>query len=75
MEKQIINPHPGIILKEAFLDKLGLSKAKLSDAIQVPCKCIHLIIKGQRGITADTDLRLSLYFGLCEGYWLQLQNQ
>ncbi len=75
MEKLISNPHPGVILKEEFLDELGLSMAKLADAIQVPRNRIHLIIKGQRGITADTDLRLSRYFGLSEGYWLRLQNQ
>lgn len=75
MEKLITNPHPGIILKEEFLDELGMSMAKLADAIYVPRNRIHLIIKGQRGITADTDLRLSRYFGLSEGYWLRLQNQ
>jgi addiction module HigA family antidote len=75
MAKLIENPHPGIILKEEFLDELGLSINKLAEAIGVPVNRIHHIVKGRRGISADTDLRLSRYFGLSEGFWLRLQNQ
>ena len=75
MEKEIRNPHPGIILKEEFLDELGMSMTKLAEAIAVPTNRISSIVKGLRGIIADTDLRLSKYFGLSEGYWLRLQNQ
>ena len=75
MEKEIRNPHPGIILKEEFLDELELSMTKLAGAISVPTNRISAIVKGLRRITADTDLRLSKYFGLSEGYWLRLQNQ
>lgn len=75
MDKLIRNPHPGIILKEEFLDELGLSVSKLAESIGVDRSRIHHIVKGQRGITADTDLRLSRFFGLSEGFWLRLQNQ
>lgn len=75
MDKEITNPHPGIILKEEFLDELGMSMTKLAEAIGVPKNRIHHIVKGTRGITADTDLRLCRFFGLSEGYWLRLQNQ
>ena len=75
MDKDLKNPHPGIILKEEFLDELGMSMTKLAEAIGVPRNRIHHIVKGTRGITADTDLRLSRFFGLSEGYWLRLQNQ
>jgi addiction module HigA family antidote len=75
MEKIIRNPHPGIILKEEFLDELGLSVSKLSQAIGVDRSRIHHIVKGRRSITADTDLRLSKFFGLSEGFWLRLQIQ
>lgn len=75
MDKILENPHPGTILKEEFLDELGLSMTKLAGAINVPKNRIHHIVKGTRGISADTDLRLSRFFGLSEGYWLRLQNQ
>jgi len=75
MKKEIRNPHPGVILKEEFLNELGLSMTKLAQAISVPTNRISAIVKGRRRITADTDLRLSRYFRLSEGYWLRLQNQ
>ena len=74
MELQIQNPHPGIILKEEFLQEIGMSQNKLANEIGVPSNRIHAIVKGTRSITADTDLRLSKFFGLSEGYWLRLQN-
>ena len=74
MDRLLENPHPGIILKVEFLEELGLSMTKLAEAIDVPKNRIHHIVKGTRGITADTDIRLSRYFGMSEGYWLRLQN-
>lgn len=68
------NPHPGEILKEEFLAEIGLSQNKLGQAIDVPPNRIHAIVKGERDITADTDLRLCKFFGLSEGYFLRLQN-
>lgn len=70
----IKNPHPGIILKEEFMDDLGLTQSSLAKAIQVPQNRISEIVRGVRGITAPTDLRLCRYFGLSEGFWLRLQN-
>lgn len=74
MAAKLRNPHPGEILKEAFLDEIGMSQNRLAQAIGVPPNRIHDIVRGRRGITADTDLRLSRFFGLSEGYWLRLQN-
>ncbi len=74
MAKLLKNPHPGEILKEEFLEPLGLSANALSQAIKVPANRITEIIRGRRGVSADTDLRLARYFGLSEGYWLRLQN-
>lgn len=68
------NPHPGEILHTEFLEPLGLSQNALAKAIDVPANRINEIIRGRRGITADTDVRLARYFGLSEGYWLRLQN-
>lgn len=71
----IPNPHAGDILKYEFLEELGMSQNALARAIHVPPNRIHAIVKGERGITADTDLRLCRFFGLSEGYFLRLQNR
>lgn len=68
------NPHPGKILAEEFLAPLALSQNALAQSIGVPSNRINEIIRGRRGITADTDLRLARFFKLSEGYWLRLQN-
>lgn len=73
-EEVIKNPHVGEILKYEFLEELGISQNALARAIKVPPNRIHAIVKGTRGITADTDLRLCHYFRLSEGYFLRLQN-
>ena len=74
MTNDLKNPHPGEILQEEFLEPLGLSQNSLAQALGVPSNRISEVVRGRRGITADTDLRLSHYFGLSEGYWLRLQN-
>ncbi|MSP43574.1 MAG: addiction module antidote protein, HigA family [Alphaproteobacteria bacterium] len=71
---QLHNPHPGEILKQEFLDELGMSQNRLAHAIGVPPNRIHAIVRGTRDITADSDLRLCKFFGLSEGYFLRLQN-
>ena len=68
------NPHPGEILKAEFLEEFGLSQNKLAHAIGVPPNRIHAIVKGTRSVSADTDLRLCMFFGLSEGHFLRLQN-
>ncbi len=52
------NPHPGIILKEEFIDELGLTQNALAKAIKVPQNRISEIVRGARRITAPTDLCL-----------------
>jgi antitoxin HigA-1 len=72
--RKLRNPHPGEILKEEFLNEIGMSQNELAHAIGVPPNRIHAIIKGARAITADTDLRLCKFFQLSDGYFLRLQN-
>jgi len=72
-KKLLKNPHAGEILKSEFLDEIEMSQNALAKAIDVPTNRIHAIVKGQRSITADTDLRLCKFFGLSEGYFLRLQ--
>lgn len=73
-EQLLNNPKAGEILKEEFLDEIGMSQNALAKAIAVPTNRIHAIVNGTRRVTADTDLRLCRYFGLSEGYFLRLQN-
>lgn len=68
------NPTPGDILLEDFLKPLGMSQTALANAIGVPPRRINEIVLGKRAVTADTDLRLTRYWGLSEGFFLRLQN-
>ncbi len=65
--------HPGEILKEE-LKVLGMSANAMSIALGVPTNRITGILKGQRGVTADTALRLSRYLGTTPQLWLNLQT-
>ena len=71
---QLRNPHPGEILKEEFLNPIGMSQNQLAHAIGVPGNRVHAIVNGTRASTGDTDLRFCKFFGLSEGYFLRLQN-
>ncbi len=65
--------HPGEILSEE-LQELEMSANALAAALGVPTNRITAILKGQRGITADTALRLSRYLGTTPQLWLNLQQ-
>lgn len=62
--KNILPTHPGEILEEEFLKPLGISQYKLAKNIRVSQTRISKIVKGERGITPDTVLRLSRYFNI-----------
>lgn len=68
------NIHPGEVLQEEFLLPLNISAYRLAKDIAIPQTRISEIIKGNRRITADTALRLSLYFGNSPKFWLGLQD-
>ena len=74
MKKYIELDHIGKILAEEFLKPYGLSQNALAKAIGVAPSRITDIVNGRRGITANTDLRLSRLFSLSEGYFLRLQE-
>ena len=65
--------HPGEILKHDFMEPFGLSTNGLAKAIAVTPARINEIVRGRRGITAETALRLARYFGTSEGFWMGLQ--
>lgn len=66
--------HPGEMLMEDFLVPLGVSQYRLARAIGVPARRINEIVHGTRRISADTALRLSRYFGMSDGFWMNLQG-
>jgi addiction module HigA family antidote len=76
MNKKKLDPiHPGEILLEEFLKPMGISQYRLAKDISVPARRINEIVHGKRAISADTALRLSMYFGMSERFWLNLQTQ
>jgi addiction module HigA family antidote len=76
MAEQKLSPiHPGEILLEEFLKPMGISQYRLAKDISVPPRRINEIIHGLRAITPDTALRLSLYFGLSERFWINMQSR
>ena len=66
--------HPGEILRTEFLDELGMSVAALARAINVPRVRLNDLVRGRRGITADTAMRLGRYFGMSPVFWMNLQS-
>ena len=65
--------HPGEILREDFLKPMGISLNQLARDLDVPPTRIHGIAHGTRSVTADTALRLGIYFGVSPEIWLNLQ--
>ena len=64
---------PGELLREEFLEPMGLSQYRVAKEIGVSSQRIGEIVAGRRAITADTDLRLCRFFGLSNGYSLRAQ--
>jgi addiction module HigA family antidote len=64
---------PGQVLRAEFLEPLQLSAGAVARAIGVPRNRLSGILKGSRAITADTALRLGIYFGTSAEFWLTLQ--
>ena len=74
MTKSGLSPvHPGVVLREEIGD-LGISASALAKAIDVPAKQVTAILNGERGVTAETALRLGRYFDTTAQFWLNLQQ-
>jgi len=67
--------HPGEILLEEFLKPMSISQYRLAESIHVPARRINEIVLKKRGITADTALRLSRFFGNSAQFWMNLQTR
>ncbi len=74
--KKLLKPiHPGEILLEEFLKPMAISQYRLAKDISVPPRRINEIVHEKRGISADTALRLSRFFGTSENFWINLQSR
>ena len=66
--------HPGEFLREDFMKPLTLSIHALAMALRVPATRVSEIVNERRGITTDTAIRLSLYFGTTPDFWMSMQK-
>lgn len=74
MNRTIETPAVGEILREEFMEPLGISAYRLAKEIGVPTSRIQDILHDRRKITAETSLRLAKYFGVSDKYFLNIQN-
>ena len=75
MAKLLEEIHPGEILLEDFMKPMGISARQLSGDIDVSPSRISELVNGTRPITADTALRLGIYFSMDPRFWLNLQTE
>jgi addiction module HigA family antidote len=73
MQKLIPPPHPGETISEDVLKPLDMSVNRLAKALGITAARLNEIVRGRRGITADTALRLARYLGTSAEFWLGLQ--
>lgn len=73
-QKTFLPIHPGDILAEEFLKPMRVSQSRLARAVDVPHRRINEIVRGKRGITPDTAMRLAAYFGTTSEFWMNLQT-
>jgi addiction module HigA family antidote len=73
MSKRLEPIHPGEIIREEVLTPLGMSVNQLAKHLSVDAARLNEIVRGRRGITADTALRLARYLGTTPEFWLKLQ--
>jgi addiction module HigA family antidote len=66
--------HPGDILRTEFMEPLGLTPYRLAKELHISAPRLNDLVRGKRGITADTALRLSRYFGNSAQFWIGLQS-
>ena len=74
MNKKLHPVHPGEVLNEEFLKPLSISQNQIARDIKVPPRRINEIVLGKRRVTADTALRLAIYFKTSPQFWMNLQS-
>jgi len=73
-EERLPPLHPGEVLREEFLNPLGLSAYALANSLNVPLNRVTAILAGERAVSADTALRLGRFFGTTPEFWINLQG-
>jgi addiction module HigA family antidote len=69
------NPHPGVLLREDFLEPLGITPYRLAKATGLTPIHISELLRGRRNVTAKTALLLGKFFDQSPQFWLNLQNR
>ncbi len=73
-EERVSPPvHPGEVLRQEWLEPLGMNPNRLAKALGVPRQNVYEIINGKRGVSAEMALRLARWSGMRPGFWLGLQ--
>jgi addiction module HigA family antidote len=72
--KRLPNVHPGEVLREEFMEPLGLTSYRLAKELHVTQPRVNDVVLEKRGITADMALRLGTYFGNGPEFWMNLQQ-
>ena len=75
MAKRLPPVHPGEVLREEFMEPLGISINALARELHVPVSRISKIVNEARGISAETAIRLARYFGMSSEFWMNLQSR
>lgn len=65
--------HPGYFLETRYLKPLGLTQLGLADALGISRRRVNELVRGRRGVTPDTAVRLGAYFDTDPAFWMQLQ--
>jgi addiction module HigA family antidote len=74
MGERLANIHPGEVLLQEFMRPLGLTQYRLAQDTGISQMRVSEIVRGKRGISADTALRLARYFGTSDKFWMGLQD-
>ena len=73
---QLLPPvHPGEILRNDYLTPMGMSVYRLAQELRIPRPRLNEIVRGRRGVTVDTALRLGYFFGTTAEFWINLQTR
>lgn len=69
-----VSTHPGKILKEEFLEPLGITQVAFAKHLEIPVQRVNEIVRGKRGVTPETAWLFSQALGTTPQFWLNLQN-
>ena len=74
LPKERMATHPGEVLLEEYIKPLGLTQAALAAELEISANRLNELVRGKRGVTADTALRLARRFDTSPEFWMNLQS-